>query len=472
MTRYILLLFLLLTCCFFSCNKNNGKEQSADMDRLSMLYKQGCAANDSGKVILARDCFMKIIDSPDPSSVPDTAVTTFKAKAYKQLGNVFIYQYMAKEATQMYRKAYALYKSNNDTTGMLYCYRNLGNAFYSTNTPDSCLYFCRLAMDLAKTAPATYSYEMTELNCLMLTAMVDKADFRGAKIYYDAVVADTSAAHTPAVLMTTAQYYNGIHDYRRCEPTSLEILETSNVFDKQRAALFLTNIYMARKNMDMAYRYLKDYARYTDSVSNFRRTETLLRMNALYNYSMKEQENTKLKADAYVYRLLLAVALLFVVATVVVLALTIRFNKQQKALMRLKIDHYKSLQQNRKNKNEKEKQHETDQIKSSEIYKRIVDRMNSTIGISSLHEDDWLNLAHVVNQVYPNFCEHLQNICKMNEYEYRVSLLIKIGIQPSVIAELTAHSRESVSATRRRLFEKAFAKKGTPKDWDEFIMSL
>lgn len=60
----------------------------------------------------------------------------------------------------------------------------------------------------------------------------------------------------------------------------------------------------------------------------------------------------------------------------------------------------------------------------------------------------------------------------MNEYEHRVSLLIKIGIQPSVIAELTAHSRESVSATRRRLFEKAFEKKGTPKDWDEFIMSL
>lgn len=38
MTRYILLLFLLLTCCLFSCNKNNGKEQSADLDRLSMLY--------------------------------------------------------------------------------------------------------------------------------------------------------------------------------------------------------------------------------------------------------------------------------------------------------------------------------------------------------------------------------------------------------------------------------------------------
>lgn len=470
MTRYIHLLFLLLTCCLFSCNKNNAEEQSGDLDRLAKLYKQGCTANDNGQVIIARDCFMKVIDTP--SSVQDTAVTTLKAKAYKQLGNVFIYQYMAKEATQMYRKAYDLYKSNNDTTGMLYCYRNMGNAFYCMNKPDSCLYFCRLAISLATTAKERYRYEMTELNCLMLTAMVDKADFHNAKRHYEAVVADTSSAHTPAVLMTTAQYYNGIHDYQHCEQTSLEILDKSNVFDKQRAALFLTNIYMARKNMNMAYHYLKEYTRYTDSVSSFRRTETLLRMNALYNYSMKEQENTKLKADAYVYRILLAVALLFVISTVVVLILTIRYNRQQKALMRLKIDHYKSLQQNRKNKNEKEKQLEIDHIKSSEIYKRIAERINNTLGLPNLHEDDWQSLAIVVNHVYPNFCEHLQNICKMNEYEHRVSLLIKIGIQPSVIAELTAHSRESVSATRRRLFEKAFEKKGTPKDWDEFIMSL
>lgn len=472
MTRYIDLLLLVLAWCFFSCDKDNGRENHKELERLSELYEQGCAAKDSGQAILAHDRFMEIIDTSSPSSIQDTAVTTFMAKAYKQLGNVFIYQYMANEATQMYRKAYDLYQSNNDTTGMLYCYRNLGNAFYSMNKPDSCLYFCGLAMALAKTAPDAYRYEITELNSLMLTAMVDKADFRGAKKYYDAVVADTSASHTPASLMTTAQYYNGIHDYTHCEKTSLEILNKGNVFDRQRATLFLTNIYMERKDMDKAYLYMKEYARYTDSVSYFRRTEALLRMNALYNYSMKEQENTKLKADAYIYRLLLAVALLFVITSVVVLVLTIRFNKQQKAMMRLKIDHYKSLQQNRKNKNEKEKQEETDQIKNSEIYKRIIERMNSTAGQSNLHEDDWQNLSFVVNQVYPNFCDHLQNICKMNEYEYRVSLLIKIGIQPSVIAELTVHSRESVSATRRRLFEKAFNKKGTPKDWDEFIMSL
>lgn len=60
----------------------------------------------------------------------------------------------------------------------------------------------------------------------------------------------------------------------------------------------------------------------------------------------------------------------------------------------------------------------------------------------------------------------------MNEHEYHVSLLIKIGLQPSIIAILAAYSRESITATRRRLFLKASGKKGAPKDRDEFILPL
>lgn len=81
-------------------------------------------------------------------------------------------------------------------------------------------------------------------------------------------------------------------------------------------------------------------------------------------------------------------------------------------------------------------------------------------------------LAEAVEKVYPKFHDRLLDLCKLNEHEYHVSLLIKIGIQPSIIATLTAHSRESITATRRRLYEKAFNKKGAPKDWDDTILSL
>ena len=56
--------------------------------------------------------------------------------------------------------------------------------------------------------------------------------------------------------------------------------------------------------------------------------------------------------------------------------------------------------------------------------------------------------------------------------EMRITLLIKAGIAPADIARLTSRSKQSVSSTRSRLFLKAFGRKGTPAEWDEFVMSV
>ena len=45
-------------------------------------------------------------------------------------------------------------------------------------------------------------------------------------------------------------------------------------------------------------------------------------------------------------------------------------------------------------------------------------------------------------------------------------------IEPTEIAKLTLHSKESVASTRRRLYEKVFGSKGSPKDWDSVIYSI
>jgi DNA-binding CsgD family transcriptional regulator len=60
----------------------------------------------------------------------------------------------------------------------------------------------------------------------------------------------------------------------------------------------------------------------------------------------------------------------------------------------------------------------------------------------------------------------------MSEQELHVSLLIKIHLQPRDIASLTAHSKESVATTRSRLYSKVFGRKGSSKEWDDFIFSL
>jgi hypothetical protein len=90
----------------------------------------------------------------------------------------------------------------------------------------------------------------------------------------------------------------------------------------------------------------------------------------------------------------------------------------------------------------------------------------------SMSEGDWLELSEAVNSVYTGFSEKLYSLYNMSNQDYRVSLLIKVRIQPKDIATLTAHSKESVASTRSRLYHKVFGKKGSTKDWDDFVLSI
>ena len=90
----------------------------------------------------------------------------------------------------------------------------------------------------------------------------------------------------------------------------------------------------------------------------------------------------------------------------------------------------------------------------------------------SLSESDWTELTEAVDGVYNGFSEKLYSLYNMSDQDYRVSLLIKVRIQPKDIATLTAHSKESIASTRSRLYQKVFGKKGSTKDWDDFILSI
>ena len=118
--------------------------------------------------------------------------------------------------------------------------------------------------------------------------------------------------------------------------------------------------------------------------------------------------------------------------------------------------------------NEKRQQAET-VIFSSDIYHRIQECLNSG---RSLTHHDWTALAEMVNSIYTGFTEKLYSLYRMSEQDYHVSLLIKVRIQPKDIALLTAHSKESVASTRSRLYSKVFGKKGSSKDWDDFVLTI
>ena len=144
----------------------------------------------------------------------------------------------------------------------------------------------------------------------------------------------------------------------------------------------------------------------------------------------------------------------------------------ENSLLRLELEEKKAtLNYNNKVamlENEKRQQAET-VIFSSDIYHRIQECLN---GGRSLSHHDWTALAEMVNSIYTGFTEKLYSLYRMSEQDYHVSLLIKVRVQPKDIALLTAHSKESVASTRSRLYSKVFGKKGSSKDWDDFVLTL
>ena len=103
------------------------------------------------------------------------------------------------------------------------------------------------------------------------------------------------------------------------------------------------------------------------------------------------------------------------------------------------------------------------------VYLRIKEYLNDG---RSMNQADWQELTEAVDGLYSGFSEKLFSLYRMSEQDYHVSLLIKVRIQPKDIATLTAHSKESIASTRSRLYQKVFGKKGSTKDWDDFILSI
>lgn len=89
-----------------------------------------------------------------------------------------------------------------------------------------------------------------------------------------------------------------------------------------------------------------------------------------------------------------------------------------------------------------------------------------------LTDDDWTTIEDRLRSVYPHFSSTLFSLISMSEVEYRVCLLLKLNATPTEIASVLCRDKSSISTVRSRLYQKVFDKKGSSRDWDEFVRTL
>ncbi|MBQ8542475.1 MAG: hypothetical protein IJ436_03270 [Bacteroidaceae bacterium] len=105
----------------------------------------------------------------------------------------------------------------------------------------------------------------------------------------------------------------------------------------------------------------------------------------------------------------------------------------------------------------------------SEYYRILLGRIERG---EILKDEEFYELEQKLKPVYPSFTSRLRHLCHMSVHEFRVCLLLKIGVPPSQIATILCKETSSISSTRSRLYYKVFGKKGSSKEWDNFIATL
>lgn len=380
------------------------------------------------------------------------------ALIYSQMGTLYFNQHMLDRSLVCYQKAYDIDQQAGDTVGLIYDLRDIGNVLRAGEYEDSCMFFFCQARTLA--IASQNSSMQRDVESQMAAYYLRKNQLDSARLLLLPVLEYRDCSNQSALHFMMADLY-----HRNKQPDSAtlyynKVLEHGTLHARMGAHRVLAEYAMNNGNQEQAQEHLRQYELLTDSVLAANDSEALRRMTTLYDYSRHEQLATRLHT-----RLILAVAIIMVLA-LLLLALFF-YQGRRKTLYLLKVT---QLEQLLEKKREQEKSQQQ-KLMDSPICHHI-NSLLSEVSQPVMGNEDWHALEDTITSFYPDFLDRLQDFCRLSSMERHVCLLIRLGISPASIAQLTAHSKQAITNLRSRLYQKTFGKKGTPAQWDEFIRSL
>lgn len=108
---------------------------------------------------------------------------------------------------------------------------------------------------------------------------------------------------------------------------------------------------------------------------------------------------------------------------------------------------------------------------SSEIYRKFKEQ--SSNDICHLNDNDWDLLEKTILMNYDNFDEKVGKTTRLNNNEYKISMLIKCKFKPKEMSNIMCQSKENITSIRRRLCAKYIDNDSvSPQKWDKFINNI
>lgn len=482
------------------------------------LYYAGRTYSDLKDAPRALEYYQQAIDVMQREKLTDYNLLS---RIYSQMGTLFFYQELYDEVQGVLRKAYQCDLILKDSTNLVFDLRDIGRAFAVEEQQDSAEWYYNQAGEMA-----------IHIKDSILLSMVygELAGFYVNWGNYPAAHEKLRIAWQTVDTLSMPMYYNNTAEY--CYYTNQldsaiyyykKKLTLNSLLHKAGAYEGLAKIARKQGNISQAMEYYELYMLYDDSLKQGIRTETINKIDALYNYQKYEKENKLLKYENTKHKrqifFLILLALFFLLLFAVFWQ---KYKRKEQAMLfqqeKLKLQQEKLKQYSQEQIEENEKrivalsqqlqqaeadkdllrqdlllakreqvEKENQRIKAvqeiqrkakeslcqTDVYNKFYAVANNLKNPKCLTSRDWNMLQSLIDETYANFTSRLRELYpQISEKELQVCLLIKIGIAPTQMATILFSSKQDISSIRSRLYTKLSGRKGSSKQCDLLVQDL
>ena len=481
-------------------------------ERMLANYVLGCVYRDMYEAPMALEYYNKATEQADTTAADCDYGTLYRV--YSQMGFLFSKQYLPYQLLDAFGKAVKYAYLAKDTLNAIINYQNRENAYSYLGNKDSVIainlhaatMFKQIGNNYAAAIAfgCNYNYYVEKedtLNALKTFKAYFSTGYEGNSEYEDskAYVLCQKGTYYMFTAQLDSAYNNLQQSLRLCKSYSIKAATTKALAQ-----------YYAKVNQPaMAMKYALQSSEYNDSDLIEARKTQLQQVKAMYDYGRNQEiaRRAELKAKrstqmnymivfacvvlflflSYVYRKQLALKKKRIAASKLVYEdCLLKLKRLQEEKAQLVAEKDKKLAQiitEKENAISKlvSEIHDIQNryslssmsdaylvLKNSSIYKKI--QCIEAHPLEEMNEEDWTELADTVEELIPNFIPMLKN--RVSVRDYRICLLIRLGIPASLMARLLNLSDAAISKSRKTMLKKLCGKVGKPKEFDEYVLHI
>ena len=481
-------------------------------ERMLANYVLGCVYRDLHEAPMALEYYNKATEQADTTAADCDYGTLYRV--YSQMGFLFSKQYLLYQELNAFDKAEKYAYLAKDTFNAIVNYQNQGEVYDFLGKKDSVIAINLQAAKLFKKHGNDYAAAIA-FGC-NYKYYIEKKDFINAKKAFEAYNStgyEGNSNYEDAkayVLCLKGTYYMFTGQLDSACYILQQSLKFCKSFSNKAATTKALAHYYAKVNQpSLAMKYALQSSEYNDSDLIEARKTQLQQVQAMYDYGRNQEiarmaEQKAKRSTQMNYMIVFACVILFLFLSYIYrkqLALKKKRIAVSKLLYEDSLLKLKRLQDEKaklvaENDNKlfqviMEKENTIDKLKAeiSDIQDKYsltsVSNVELTLMDSSickkikfieLHpkksmcEEDWKELANTIENAIPNFIPVLKN--RLNDKDYQICLLIRLGFSTSLIARLLGLSDAAISKRRKTMLKKLCGKVGKPKEFDEYVLQI